>query len=254
MVMLGSGAIWCMEAIDPILARAAVIVAAVMLAIAAFMVMLIGMFIDMFMGMFIFMGMEKDMGLLGLGKGSWRTALGRRLSGMGIPALAHMAAALALAISSNWSLSSSVSRGGLLLVSRLVRAGDLFLRRMRTGEWLGSRFQRSLWLSWWLPNAPLPLRREPERDLDLFDLRAGDRDLDRFLFGDLDFERLFRVLDLDRDFFFLVPDVERDFFLRDGVLDFLLWPGVEDLDFLFLPGDLDLDLLFLEDFASERFF
>lgn len=102
MVMLGSGAIWCMEAIDPILARAAVIVAAVMLAIAAFMVMLIGMFIDMFMGMFIFMGMEKDMGL---GKGSWRTALGRRLSGMGIPALAHMAAALALAISSNWSLS-----------------------------------------------------------------------------------------------------------------------------------------------------
>lgn len=109
MVMLGSGAIWCMEAIDPILARAAVIVAAVMLAIAAFMVMLIGMFIDMFMGMFmgmfIFMGMEKDMGLLGLGKGSWRTALGRRLSGMGIPALAHMAAALALAISSNWSLS-----------------------------------------------------------------------------------------------------------------------------------------------------
>lgn len=106
LVMLGSGAICCMEAIDPILARAAVIVAAVMLAIAAFMVMLIGMFIDMFMGMFmgmfIFMGMEKDMGL---GKGSWRTALGRRLSGMGIPALAHMAAALALAISSNWSLS-----------------------------------------------------------------------------------------------------------------------------------------------------
>ena len=27
---------------------------------------------------------------------------------------------------------------------RLV--GDLFLRRMSTGEWLGSRFQRSLWL------------------------------------------------------------------------------------------------------------
>lgn len=151
-------------------------------------------------------------------------------------------------------LPSSVSRGGLLLVSRLVRAGDRFLRRMRTGEWLGSRFQRSLWLSWWLPNAPLPLRREPERDLDLFDLRAGDRDLDRFLFGDLDFERLFRVLDLDRDFFFLVPDFERDLFLRDGVLDFLLRLGDEDLDFLFLPGDLDLDLLFLEDFASERFF
>lgn len=32
-------------------------------------------------------------------------AFGRRLSGIGTPALAHMAAALALAISSNWSLS-----------------------------------------------------------------------------------------------------------------------------------------------------
>lgn len=32
-------------------------------------------------------------------------AFGRRFSGMGTPALAHMAAALALAISSNWSLS-----------------------------------------------------------------------------------------------------------------------------------------------------
>lgn len=41
----------------------------------------------------------------GVGRGSWRMAFGRRLSGIGTPALAHMAAALALAISSNWSLS-----------------------------------------------------------------------------------------------------------------------------------------------------
>lgn len=62
-------------------------------------------------------------------------AFGRRLSGMGTPALAHMAAALALAISNNWSLSSSVSRGGVLLELRLVRDPERrCLRRMRTGE------------------------------------------------------------------------------------------------------------------------
>lgn len=39
-------------------------------------------------------------------------AFGRRLSGMGTPALAHMAAALAFAISSNWSLSKERERWG----------------------------------------------------------------------------------------------------------------------------------------------
>lgn len=45
-------------------------------------------------------GKERGVGD-GVGRGSWRMAFGRRLSGMGTPALAHMAAALALAISSN---------------------------------------------------------------------------------------------------------------------------------------------------------
>lgn len=70
--------------------------------------------------------------------------LGLRLSGMGIPALAHIAAALAFAISSNWSLSKSVRRGGDLVVLLRVREVDRFLRSIRTGEWLGSRFHLSL--------------------------------------------------------------------------------------------------------------
>ncbi len=40
--------------------------------------------------------------ILGRARGS---TVDLRLAGMGIPALAHMAAALALAISNNWSLS-----------------------------------------------------------------------------------------------------------------------------------------------------
>lgn len=67
----------------PMFDRAAVIVAAVILAMAAFMA------------------------ILGRARGS---TLDLRLAGMGIPALAHMAAALALAISNNWSLSSSLMR------------------------------------------------------------------------------------------------------------------------------------------------
>lgn len=42
------------------------------------------------------------MAILGRDRGS---TVDLRLAGMGIPALAHMAAALALAISNNWSLS-----------------------------------------------------------------------------------------------------------------------------------------------------
>lgn len=66
-----------------ILDKAAVMVAAVILAIAAFMAM------------------------LGRARGS---TVDLRLAGMGIPTFAHMAAALALAISNNWSLSSSLMR------------------------------------------------------------------------------------------------------------------------------------------------
>lgn len=67
----------------PMLDKAAVMVAAVILAIAAFMA------------------------ILGRARGSTADL---RLAGMGIPALAHMAAALAFAISNNWSLSRSLMR------------------------------------------------------------------------------------------------------------------------------------------------
>lgn len=40
-------------------------------------------------------------------------------------------------------IPSSVSRGGVLLTLRRVLEADRLLRRMRIGEWLGSRFQRS---------------------------------------------------------------------------------------------------------------
>jgi len=110
----------------------------------------------------------------GRGSGSWVVSLGFRLSGTGTPAFAHMAAALALAISrscplSDWTTTerqasepvqqpreapldpvggvcspSSVMRDGLS--PQVLGAGERFLRRMSTGEWLGSRFQRSRWL------------------------------------------------------------------------------------------------------------
>lgn len=80
MVIEGSGS---SEDRVPMLDKAAVMVAAVILAIAAFMA------------------------ILGRARGS---TVDLRLAGMGIPALAHMAAALALAISNNWSLSSSLMR------------------------------------------------------------------------------------------------------------------------------------------------
>lgn len=141
------------------------------------------------------------------------------------------------------SLPSSVRRGGVLLVLRRVCDEDRFLRRMRTGEWLGSRFHRSRPLNLCAPNPPPRLLREPERDLDLLfrpderDLerlrRPGERDFDLFLLGDLDLERFVRVLDLDRDFF-----------LRGGVLDFFFLLREDDLDFLLFTGDFDLDLDF----------
>lgn len=80
MVIEGSG---ISEDRVPMFDKAAVMVAAVILAIAAFIA------------------------ILGRARGS---TVDLRLAGMGIPALAHMAAALALAISNNWSLSSSLMR------------------------------------------------------------------------------------------------------------------------------------------------
>lgn len=119
---------------------------------------------------------------------------------------------------------------------RRVREVDLFFRRMRTGEWLGSRFHRSRWLNILLLKPPL-LRREPDldlldrerdlrldldrlllsRELDLF-FRSGEWDPDFFLFGDLDLECLVRALDLE-------------LFFREG----------DDLD-AFFTGDLDRDI------------
>lgn len=118
--MVGSGARGGMAARAPMLVRAAVMVAAVMLATAALMDRFdiagipgilgrpIGPMLGIPMPMGRGRGKGKDRGPGdGVGSGSWRMALGRRLSGMGTPALAHIAAALAFAISSNWSLSDA---------------------------------------------------------------------------------------------------------------------------------------------------
>lgn len=71
----------------------------------------------------------------------------------------------------NFVWPSSLMRWGLLLKVECFRFGDLFLRRMSTGEWLGSRFQRSLWLY----AALLRLRdADRERERDLRDLRPLD--------------------------------------------------------------------------------
>lgn len=106
--MVGRGAIGGIDAKAPMLERAAVMVAAVMLATAAFIVMLgiaampgkpMVRFIGR-LGTGSGRGNDKGVGD-GVGKGNWRIAFGLRLSGMGIPALAHIAAALAFAISSS---------------------------------------------------------------------------------------------------------------------------------------------------------
>lgn len=128
LVMVGSGARGGMAARAPMLVRAAVMVAAVMLATAALMDRLdiagipgilgrpigpmLGMLgIPMPMGRGRGSGRERGPGE-GVGSGSWRMAFGRRLSGMGTPALAHIAAAFAFAISSNWSLSDARQKEG----------------------------------------------------------------------------------------------------------------------------------------------
>lgn len=71
-------------------------------------------------------------GFMAMGRLS-EAALDLRLEGTGIPAFTHMAAALALAISNSCSLSSSLMRWGLLELPCFL-PGDLFLRRMSTGE------------------------------------------------------------------------------------------------------------------------
>lgn len=225
-VMVGRGARGGIAARAPMLVRAAVIVAAVILAIAALMVILdmgipgiLGSPIGPRFGIFGMLGIPMPIGRGkgrgrergvgdGVGRGSWRMAFGRRLSGIGTPALAHIAAAFALAISSNWSLSSSVSRGGVLLVLRRVRDPDRrCLRRMRTGEWLGSLFHLSRLSNERLRNTgrlPRPLdldlrRRSAERDLDRLPLSP---DLDLFF---LPVERLFDLLFLATDLDLLLP-------------------------------------------------
>lgn len=304
--MVGSGARGGMAARAPMLVKAAVIVAAVILAIAALMVMfdmlgipgIVGNPIGPMLGIFGMLGIPMPIGRGkgrgrergagdGVGRGSWRMAFGRRLSGMGTPALAHMAAALALAISSNWSLSSSVSRGGVLLVLRRVRDPERrCLRRMRTGEWLGSRFHLSRLSNERLRNTgrlPRPLDldlrlRSEERDrdrlllspdLDLF-LRPVERLLDRlFLSVDLDLllpralgerDRLLRAGERDLDRRILDLDLECDRLRRvveREVLDFRRRAGLRDFDrrfflsdgetdSLFLTGDLDLDCFLLD--------
>lgn len=296
LVMVGSGARGGMAARAPMLVKAAVIVAAVILAIAALMVMfdmlgipgILGSPNGPMLGIFGMLGIPipigrgkgrgKERGVGdGVGKGSWRMAFGRRLSGMGTPALAHMAAALALAISSSWSLSSSVSRGGVLLVLRRDRDPERrCLRRMRTGEWLGSLFHLSRLSNERLRKAgrlPRPLDldlrlRSDERDLDrlplspdldLF-LRPVERLLDRLLLSvDLDLlfpralgerDRLLRVGERDLDRRILVRDLERDRLRLAAERDLRRRAGLRDLDrrteSFFLTGDLDLDCFFLD--------
>lgn len=93
LTIVGNGANCGMDARAPILDKAAVMVAAVMLAMATFIVI---------NGTPKAREQDKE---FGFDKGSWRIFLGLRLSGMGTPALAHIAAALALAISNSCSLS-----------------------------------------------------------------------------------------------------------------------------------------------------
>lgn len=168
-------------------------------------------------------GKERGVGD-GVGRGSWRMAFGRRLSGIGTPALAHIAAALALAISSNWSLSSSVRRGGVLLVLRRGRDPERrCLRRMRTGEWLGSLFHLSRLSNERLRNTgrlPRPL----DRDLRL---RSVERDLDRLL--------------LSTDLFLRPVERLLDRLLLSVDLDRRLPRGLGERDRLFRAGERDLD-------------
>lgn len=93
-----------------------------------------------------------------------RGTTGFKFAGRGIPALAHMAAALAFAISSNCALSKSVRRSGVLLLLFLLK-GDLDLLR-QSGD---LRVLTSLL------RYPLEADGRTTRSLDL-DLGLGERD------------------------------------------------------------------------------
>lgn len=313
LVIVGRGARGGMAARAPMLVKAAVIVAAVILATAALMVIfdipgipgILGNPIGPMLGIFDMLGIPMPIGRGngkgkergagdGVGRGSWRMAFGRRFSGMGTPALAHMAAALAFAISSNWSLSRSVSRGGVLLVLRRVRDPERrCLRRIRTGEWLGSLFHLSRLSNERLRNTgrlprprDLDLRlrseeRDRERlllspDLDLF-LRPVERLLERLFLsvdldlllprafgererdlllrvGERDLDRRFLVRDLDLERLRRVAERERDFRRRAGDLDCRFFLSDGETDSFFLTGDLDLDNFLLDlDLEGESF-
>ncbi|KAI3356157.1 hypothetical protein L3Q82_017415 [Scortum barcoo] len=203
LVMVGSGARGGMAARAPMLVKAAVIVAAVILAIAALMVM------------FDMLGIP---GILGNPIGPMLGIFGM----LGIP-----------------MPIGRVSRGGVLLVLRRVRDPERrCLRRMRTGEWLGSLFHLSRLSNERLRNTgrlPRPL------DLDLR-LRSDERDLDRLLLSpdlDLFLRPVERLLDrLLRSVDFLLPRA-----LGERVRDRLLRAGERDLDRRFLARDLELDRL-----------
>ena len=138
-------------------------------------------------------------------------------------------------------LPSSVSRGGVLLVLRRVRDPERrCLRRIRTGEWLGSLFHLSRLSKERLRNTgrlPRPL------DLDLR-LRSEERDLDRLLLSpDLDLflrpvERLLERLLLSVDLDLLLPLA-----LGERVRDRLLRVGVRDLDRRILVRDFEVERL-----------
>lgn len=93
-------------------------------------------------------------------------------------------------------------RGGVLLELRLDLEVDLLLRRIKMGEWLGSRFHLSR-LSNDFPRNTGLLRRDIERDLLVRVCRALDRDLDLLFLGERDLDLLFRAGDLDFDRFLL---------------------------------------------------
>lgn len=169
-----------------------------------------------------------------------------------------------------------MSRGGVLLVLRRVRDPERrCFRRIRTGEWLGSRFHLSRLSKERLRNTgrlPRPLERDlrlrsDERDLerrllspdlDLF-LRPVERLLDRLLLSwDLDLllprafgerERLFRAGERVLDLWVLGRDLDRER-LRRAERDLRRRAGLRDLERLFFfsgetesflfAGDLDL--------------
>lgn len=176
-------------------------------------------------------------------------------------------------------LPRSVSRGGVLLGLRRVRDPErLCLRRITTGEWLGSLFHLSRLSNDRLRNTGLLPRprdldlrlRSGERerdlllrspDLDLF-LRPMERLLDRLFLsvdfllprtfgdrerllraGERDLDRLFLVRDLERERLRRVAERDRDRRFRAGLRDldrrFFLSTG--ETDSLFLTGDFDLN-------------